>query len=103
MVPSSGHPASALLAVDKDDLILGATRAARLALKLHDAGIKAGLPAADALHEDRREDGTDLMEAERAALRRVLSRHHGNVSQAANQLGISRATMHRKMKKLALH
>jgi transcriptional regulator of acetoin/glycerol metabolism len=103
MVPSSGHPAAALLAVDKDDLILGATRAARLALKLDDAGIKAGLPAADALHEDRREDGTDLMEAERAALRRVLSRHHGNVSQAANQLGISRATMHRKMKKLALH
>jgi transcriptional regulator of acetoin/glycerol metabolism len=103
MVPSGGNPAAALLAVDKDDLILGATRAARLALKLDDAHIQAGVPAADALHEDRRDDGADLVEAERSALRRVLSRHHGNVSQAAQQLGISRATMHRKMKKLALH
>ncbi|MBO9099042.1 MULTISPECIES: helix-turn-helix domain-containing protein [unclassified Rhizobium] len=103
MVPSGSNPAAALLAVDKDDLILGATRAARLALKLDDARIKAGLPASDALHEDRSDDGADLMEAERAALRRVLSRNHGNVSQAAQQLGISRATMHRKMKKLALH
>ncbi len=103
MVPSGSNPAAALLAVDKDDLILGATRAARLALKLDDDRIKAGLPASDALHEDRSDDGADLMEAERAALRRVLSRNHGNVSQAAQQLGISRATMHRKMKKLALH
>ncbi|WFR94189.1 GAF domain-containing protein [Rhizobium tumorigenes] len=103
MVPSGSNPAAALLAVDKDDLILGATRAARLALKLDDARIKAGLPASDALHEDRSDDGADLMAAERAALRRVLSRNHGNVSQAAQQLGISRATMHRKMKKLALH
>ncbi len=103
MVPSGSNPAAALLAVDKDDLILGATRAARLALKLDDARIQAGLPASDALHEESRDDGGDLVEAERAALRRVLLRNHGNVSQAAQQLGISRATMHRKMKKLALH
>jgi transcriptional regulator of acetoin/glycerol metabolism len=74
-----------------------------LALKLDDAHIAAGLPASDALHEDRSEGGADLVEAERAALRRVLSRTSGNVSQAATLLGISRATMHRKMKKLALH
>ena len=74
-----------------------------LALKLDDARIAAGLPASDALHEERDERGTDLVEAERAALRRVLSRTSGNVSQAATLLGISRATMHRKMKKLALH
>jgi transcriptional regulator of acetoin/glycerol metabolism len=103
MVPAGANPAAALLAVDKDDLVLGATRAARLALKLDDAHIAAGLPASDALHEDRSEGGADLVEAERAALRRVLSRTSGNVSQAATLLGISRATMHRKMKKLALH
>jgi transcriptional regulator of acetoin/glycerol metabolism len=55
------------------------------------------------LHENRTGEGADLVEAERAALRRVLSRTNGNVSQAAGLLGISRATMHRKMKKLELH
>ena len=103
MVPYGGNPAAALLAVDKDDLILGATRAARMALKLDDALIQAGIPASDALHEEGRDSGADLMEAERAALRRVLSRNNGNVSQAAQHLGISRATLHRKMKKLSLH
>jgi transcriptional regulator of acetoin/glycerol metabolism len=103
MVPAGNSAATALLAVDKDDLVLGATRAARLVLKLDDARIAAGLAAADALHESRSDDGSDLLEAERAALRRVLSRTNGNVSQAASMLGISRATMHRKMKRLAVH
>jgi transcriptional regulator of acetoin/glycerol metabolism len=44
-----------------------------------------------------------MAEAEKAALLRALSRTHGNVSQAAAALGISRATLHRKMKKLDLH
>jgi transcriptional regulator of acetoin/glycerol metabolism len=103
MVPSGASPAAALLAVDKDDLVLGATRAARVALRLDDARIEAGLAASDALNEHRSEEGSDLLEAERAALRRVLSRTNGNVSQAATMLGISRATMHRKMKKLEMH
>ena len=46
---------------------------------------------------------SDLDDAERAALRRVLSRANGNVSQAAQMLGISRATLHRKMKRFQLH
>ena len=103
MVPASNHPSAALLAVDQDDLILGATRAARIALKLDDDAIAAGLAASDALHEDRDHGRSDLLEAERAALRRVLARTNGNVSQAAAVLGISRATMHRKMKRLAIH
>ena len=103
MVPCGGNPTAALLAVDKDDLILGATRAARMALKLDDALIQAGIPASDALHEEGRDSGADLMEAARAALRRVLSRHNGTVAQSAQHLGISRATLHRKMKKLSLH
>ncbi len=103
MVPSGNNPASALLAVDRHDLVLGATRAARLALKLDDRSIAAGIPAADALHETRMSDDEDLIEAERAALLRALTRSSGNVSQAAIALGMSRATLHRKMKKLNLH
>jgi transcriptional regulator of acetoin/glycerol metabolism len=103
MVPTAGSAALALLAVDQDDLILGATRAARLALKLDDIRIAQGVPASDALHEERHDGGSDLVEAERAALRRVLSRANGNVTHAAAMLGISRATLHRKMKKFAVH
>ncbi|MDM9621838.1 helix-turn-helix domain-containing protein [Rhizobium sp. S96] len=104
MVPQGGpNPAAALLAVDRHDLVLGATRAARLALKLDDRRIAAGIPAADALHETRLSDDEDLIDAERAALLRALSRAGGNVSQAAAALGMSRATLHRKMKRLNLH
>ncbi|MBO3761003.1 helix-turn-helix domain-containing protein [Ciceribacter sp. L1K22] len=102
MVPSAPISSVALLAVDQHDMILGATKAARLALRLDDAQIRSGMPAADALNEDRREVSADLEEAERAALRRALSRSNGNVSLAAQTLGISRATMHRKLKRLSL-
>lgn len=102
LVPTANGSSSAILAVDRDDLILGATRAARLALKLDDARIAQGIPASDVLPE-LQGGGDDLLEAERAALRRVLSRTNGNVSQAAVLLGISRATLHRKMKRLSLH
>ncbi|EJL50656.1 transcriptional activator of acetoin/glycerol metabolism, partial [Rhizobium sp. CF122] len=63
----------------------------------------AGLPAADALQEQSIAADGDLVEAERAALVRALSRSSGNVSQAAVALGMSRATLHRKMKRLNLH
>lgn len=103
MVPVGSSSALSLLAVDQDDLVIGATRGARLALKLDDALLAAGLPAADALNEHYREAGADLMEAERAALRRALSRSNGNVTHAAQLLGISRATLHRKMNRLKIH
>ncbi|MFB9948350.1 helix-turn-helix domain-containing protein [Rhizobium puerariae] len=103
LVPTESGASSALLAVDRNDIVLGATRAARLALKLDDRRIAAGLPASDALHESHRGARENLLEAERAALLRALSRAHGNVSQAAIALGMSRATLHRKMKKFDLH
>jgi transcriptional regulator of acetoin/glycerol metabolism len=102
MVPSAHAATVALIAVDCDDLILGATKAARAALKLDDQRIAQGLPAADALRESRGEASSDLDCAERAALRRALSRTNGNVSQAAQILGISRATLHRKIKRFSL-
>jgi transcriptional regulator of acetoin/glycerol metabolism len=72
-------------------------------LRLDDALIAQGVPAVDALQEQRGDMRSDLLEAERAAVRRVLSRANGNVSHAANLLGISRATLHRKLKKLEIH
>jgi transcriptional regulator of acetoin/glycerol metabolism len=101
MVPGATSLA-ALLAVDPDDLVVGATRQARLALKLDDHRIAQGLAASDILREERNSAGDDLQDAERAALRRALSRTGGNVSKAAQMLGISRATMHRKLKHFGL-
>lgn len=90
---------AALLAVDRDDLVIGATRAARVALKITDARIAAQLPASDLLG---RAAETDLSEAERGAVRRALARSGGNVSAAARALGVSRATLHRKLNRLGL-
>ncbi len=98
MVPNSP---GGLLAVDRDDFVLGANRAARVSLRLDDDRIAMGLPAADALNEEDIPD-VDLADAERAALRRALARNRGNVSKTAQSLGMSRATLHRKISKLGI-
>lgn len=87
-----------LLAVDADDLVVGASRAARQALGLSDERLHQPLPAADLLN-DKRDEGLDG--AERAVLARALARSGGNVTAAAAALGISRATLHRKLKREA--
>lgn len=93
-----GH---ALLAVDGDDLVVGASRAARQALGLTGERIAAGLPAADLLGLGAG-GAAEALEAERGVLQRALARAGGNVSEAARALGISRATLHRHMKRLGL-
>jgi transcriptional regulator of acetoin/glycerol metabolism len=101
LAPAVDRNAGALVAVDADDLVIGATRSARLALGLTQASFGKQILAADVLGEAGR-GGEDLLEAERSALQRALARTGGNVSAAADQLGISRATLHRKLKRLAL-
>lgn len=87
-----------LLAIDRDDLIVGATRAARRHLGI-DATAMGRLPAADLLDFGAR-GGLD--EAQRAEMARALARSGGNVSAAARDLGISRATFYRKARALGL-
>ena len=97
---------AALLAVDRYDLIIGATRAARRALQITDEQIAASLPASDFLAPNAGEGAAldaGLDEAEKGALRRALARTGGNVSAAARALGVSRATLHRKLNRLGLN
>ncbi len=89
-----------LLAVDRDDFVIGATRAARLAYGLGLAGPVVPRPAADVLGQS--EAGREIAEVRRAAILRALSRASGNVSAAARQLGIGRATLYAQMKALKI-
>lgn len=92
--------AAMLLAVDKDDLAIGATRAARRALGLEREGMIRPRPAADLLG---RHDPSDALDrAERAAVTRALARADGNISAAARALGVGRATLYRRMARLGL-
>jgi transcriptional regulator of acetoin/glycerol metabolism len=102
LTPKSDRAINSLLAVDRDDLVIGATRAARRALDLSPAALAHPIPAADLIGEARAASD-DIVMAERAVLHRALVRSNGNVSKAAKDLDISRATLHRKLKQLGLH
>ncbi|GAB1361037.1 helix-turn-helix domain-containing protein [Rhodobacter sp.] len=94
LVPGLDRGLGALLAVDGDDLVIGATRAARSHLNLSGDLAAMPRPVADLLGL---EADDSLQGAERAVLTRALARSGGNVSAAAKALGLSRATMHRKL------
>ncbi|WP_419693306.1 GAF domain-containing protein [Mesorhizobium muleiense] len=102
LAPITDKGSGGLVAVDADDLVVGATRSARLALGITQKSLRKPLPAADLLGGARKVTEA-LAEAERGALQRVLARTDGNVSAAAAALGISRATLHRKLNRLDLH
>jgi len=92
--------ASLLVAVDADDLVVGATRGARKAFGLELSGDLKPRPAADLFGRD---DGpTGFEKAERAAVIRALARSEGNVTEAARALGVGRATLYRRMKRLGI-
>lgn len=101
LAPAQEKVSGALLAVDGDDLVIGATHAARLALGLTQESLARRVAAADILG-DGALSGGELRDAERAVLQRALARAGGNVAAAARLLGISRATLHRKLNRLAL-
>ena len=98
LAPGAEWSAAALLAVGPDDLVVGATHAARQICGITDAMLERPLTAETILAPGRA-DGEDLDAAECRVLRRALARSGGNVSAAAKALGVSRATLHRKMRR----
>lgn len=101
VIGDSGESAAAqLLAIDRDDLVIGATRGARRAFGLPTLGALKPRPASDLF--GRGDGPVGLEKAERAAVVRALARANGNVSEAARGLGIGRATLYRRMKRLGV-
>lgn len=94
LAPGLDKGAGAILAVDGDELVVGATRAARAHFGLKGDLARNPVPAADLLGLAAPET---LEEGERAVIARALARNGGNASAAARSLGISRATFHRKL------
>jgi transcriptional regulator of acetoin/glycerol metabolism len=101
VAPTAEYGGPTLLAINANDLVIGATRAARAAFGVTSAAIAKGLPAEDVLGEAA-DDRQGFSSAERAVVRRALARAGGNVSAAARTLGVSRATLHRKMSRHGL-
>ena len=94
---------TALLAVDRDDLVVGASRAARLRLGLglgsENASLSTPRPLDQVLGEQAPPSFDD---AERAILRQAMARADGNASRAARLLGIGRATLYRRMARVGM-
>ena len=44
----------------------------------------------------------NLEDAEKLLLRKVLSKHQGNISKAANELGLTRTSLYRRMEKYGI-
>jgi transcriptional regulator of acetoin/glycerol metabolism len=100
LTPSTEGHGGGLLAVDADDLVIGATRSARGSL-----GIALDRPMQPTLASDLL-GGAALEgfgDVQRCVLQRALLRADGNVSAAAKALGVSRATLHRKLKRFDVH
>lgn len=96
-VPDHRRACVGLLAVDEDDIVIGATRMARSLLGITEGSLRNGIPASDLATDSASRDDT-LSHAERGTIRRALARTGGNVSASARALDISRATMKRKLK-----
>ncbi len=98
LATDSDVAAGAMLAIGEDDFVLGATHAARQVCGITDAMIERGMPAQHVL-APQQDNPEDFDRAERGVLQRALARCDGNVSAAAKTLGISRATLHRKLRR----
>lgn len=90
---------AALLAVDHDDLVVGATHSARDAYGLTDADLSSPLPLST-LQGRETDLARDYAFSENRIIQQSLAKCGGNISAAAREMGISRATLHRKIKKI---
>ena len=97
-LPWPARCGAVLLAVDRDNVVIGASRGARHVLGLCDAAIRQGVVSSDCLDALNGAEGEDrLAHAERGAIRRALLRERGNVTATSRRLGISLATAKRKI------
>ncbi|WP_286164985.1 helix-turn-helix domain-containing protein, partial [Blastomonas sp. UPD001] len=94
------HGQAAMVAVDRDDLVIGASRAARHNALLAGVSAAAPVPLADLFGLG---DEDPIAAAERKVLRQALARCGGNVAAAARSLKIGRATFYRRMERAGLH
>lgn len=88
-----------LLAVDRDGLVIGASRGARAKLGLGDAMLAGPQPLDRLLGIDIAPSFDD---GDRTVLRRALAQTGGNATEAARLLGIGRATLYRRLSRTGL-
>jgi len=100
LVGGSGAEQNMLLAINSDDVVVGATRAARKYLQWNLQGPLQPVAATDLFSRDDSLKGFD--KGEKTAIIKALTRTNGNVSETAKALGIGRATLYRRMKRLGL-
>jgi transcriptional regulator with PAS, ATPase and Fis domain len=62
--------------------------------------VERAMPRLGHTPDDVYADSLSLKEVEERHIRRVLRRHDGNATRAAETLGISRATLWRKLKRM---
>lgn len=60
------------------------------------------LTASERMLEVAGPDGLKLEEVEKAAIRKAISKHGGNISEAARELGVTRAALYRRLEKYGL-
>ncbi|MDO6724518.1 sigma-54-dependent Fis family transcriptional regulator [Celeribacter halophilus] len=102
-IPGETRSGAILLAVDRDDVITGATRGARRVFGLTDTDLNAGIIASDLFAKFLEPLDDTLQTAEYSVLRRWLIRNGGNVTASARDLQISHATLKRKLKAHSLN
>ncbi len=100
MAGKGSNDQNALVAVNSDDVIVGATRAARKLFGWQLTGEVTPVAATDLFVGEGTHQGLDR--GEKAALVKAITRAGGNMSEAAKALGIGRATLYRRMKRLGL-
>lgn len=88
-----------LLAVDADDLVIGASRAARLRLDITDQMIARPQPVVQVIGLNQ---SLSFEDSQQRVIRQALAKAGGNATQAAQQLGVSRATFYRRMRHAGL-
>jgi transcriptional regulator of acetoin/glycerol metabolism len=96
--PSDSSRRAALIAVDQDDLVIGATRCARNIYGLSSADLSNPKPLSS-LQGHEVDQARQYAMAEHRVIQQAMASTGGNISAAAREMGISRATLHRKLKK----